>query len=84
LDGLVEKKYKNKIVIVTGASSGIGKEIANFFLMNDAQVIVCSRRLYLMKINFKKYENVFFFKLDLTKQHEINKLVNFVKKNSIK
>ena len=80
MDGLVEKKYKNKIVIVTGASSGIGKEIANFFLMNDAQVIVCSRRLHLMKINFKKYKNVFFFKLDLTKQHEVNKLVNFVKK----
>lgn len=80
MDGLVEKKYKNKIVIVTGASSGIGKKIANFFLMNDARVIVCSRRLHLMKINFKKYKNVFFFKLDLTKQHEINKLVNFVKK----
>jgi 3-oxoacyl-[acyl-carrier protein] reductase len=35
--------YKNKIVLITGASRGVGWEIANYFLRNNAVVIGLSR-----------------------------------------
>jgi len=35
--------YKNKNVLITGSSRGVGKELANYFLENDANVVGFSR-----------------------------------------
>ncbi len=75
---MVEKNFKNKIIVVTGASSGVGKIIAKFFLKKKAKVIVCARRKNLMKKNFKNNKNIFIIKSDLSKESERKKFINVV------
>ena len=38
-------EIKDKIVFVTGASSGIGKSCARIFAENGAKLLLCARRL---------------------------------------
>ena len=38
-----------KLILVTGASSGIGREVCKVFLQNDWNVIAIARRLNLLK-----------------------------------
>ena len=38
-------KLENKVCIITGASSGIGREIANSFSREGAKLILAARRL---------------------------------------
>jgi len=39
------KKFENKVVLVTGASSGIGRATAVAFAKEGAKVIVVARRV---------------------------------------
>ncbi len=48
-------EYLNKRVIITGASSGVGKCCAHFFLNAGAKVVLCGRDLETMKSIGKKY-----------------------------
>ncbi|MBP3709782.1 MAG: SDR family NAD(P)-dependent oxidoreductase [Treponema sp.] len=36
---------ENNIIIITGASSGIGEETERLFVKNSAKVVLCSRQL---------------------------------------
>ena len=38
------ENIKNKVIIITGASSGIGEETARVFSANGAKVVLCARR----------------------------------------
>jgi short-subunit dehydrogenase len=38
-------KFKNKVVIITGASSGIGKAVAIYFAKKQAKVVLAARRM---------------------------------------
>jgi len=44
-------KFKNKVVLITGASSGIGKASAIKFAKNGANVILVGRRKEKLEIN---------------------------------
>ena len=69
-------KFKDKIVIVTGASSGIGESIAEAFATEGANVITVARRSNLLveKVSNSKGK-LFPFKADLTKDNEVEKLI---------
>ena len=50
--------YKGKTIIITGASSGIGKDIAISFLEKGANIVINARnksRLEELSRNFSKY-----------------------------
>ena len=68
-------EIKNKTVLVTGASSGIGNSIAKSFLEKGAKVIVFG-------IN-KPDLNVDFYKVDIKKEIEIKSALSKIKKIDI-
>jgi NAD(P)-dependent dehydrogenase (short-subunit alcohol dehydrogenase family) len=75
-----KKNYSlhNKVAIVTGASSGLGFEIAKKFLKDGAIIALCARRVDRLKKKFKYSKNVFYKKVDVSKPKEIKKFVQQV------
>lgn len=67
-----------KVILITGASSGIGLEYAKYFSKKNYIVVVCARRKNILKKNFQNYENVFFDKVDLRKEFEIKRFVKSI------
>jgi len=68
--------YKNKIVLITGSSRGVGLEIANYYLNNNAIVIGLSRGVSSIdNLNYYHYE------LDLSKSEEIGSTFRIIAKN---
>ena len=45
---------KNKVVIVTGASSGIGKACAWYFAKNGSKVVLASRNIHELQLIYKE------------------------------
>lgn len=77
------KSFKNKIVFITGATSGIGRAAADLFAADGAKLLLCARRFEKLEQIKKEYEEkfkseVYIFKLDVRNskdvEHEINSL----------
>ena len=73
---------KNKTVLITGSSSGIGFELAKQFAERKFFVIAASRNLDSLKTLPSEY--IHSFKLDVNKQEDIESLVNYLKSENIK
>jgi len=79
-------KIKNKYVLITGASKGIGEEICKSLSQEGATIIACSRnKKNLLKLssllpNKRKH---FFFDVDLSEKLQIHDLINEIKKKKI-
>lgn len=58
--------YKNKIVFVTGAANGIGKEIAKAYAKLNATVIAMD----ILDAKFEE-ENIDFYRADLKSEEQI-------------
>ena len=83
------KSFKNKIVFIAGATSGIGKAAADLFAKDGAKLLLCARRFEKLEQIKKEYEEkynseVHIFKLDVRSsidvEHEINSLPDKWKK----
>jgi len=70
-----EFMFSNKVVLVTGGSQGIGKEIAKQFLKQNAKVIVFD----IKKPNY----TVDYFKVDVSKENEIISAMKNIKQLDI-
>jgi len=71
---------KNKIVMITGASSGIGNACAEAFASKGANLILCARRIdrlaEIKKSLIKKYGiNIFIAQLDVRKLRDVKKVI---------
>lgn len=71
---------KNKVVIVTGASSGIGKACAYFFAQKGAKVVLSARSKDTLNaisndLNKKGYDS-FFVPADVSKEADCKRLIN--------
>lgn len=78
MDCLVKKKnkkFQDKVVVISGASSGLGLEITKEFIRENANISLCARRLEKLKKNFKNKKNVFFQKVDVSNQKAIKKFL---------
>ncbi len=76
---MVKKKIK-KVVVVTGASSGLGKVISNDLSKRGYLIAACSRNINKLNNNFKKNKNIFYFKVDVTRELEIKKFIKKIHK----
>ena len=72
---------KNKVVFITGASSGIGKACAEAFASKGANLILCARRIErlteLKKFLTRRYKvKIFVAQLDVRKLRDVKKVVS--------
>ncbi len=72
------KLKKKKVVIVTGASSGLGRIITKKLSEKNYNLIVCARRFQILNKNFKKNKNVFCYKVDITNEKHIRVFIKKV------
>lgn len=73
-----EKNIVNKVVIVTGASRGIGKAIAKLLTENGYQVIANYHHSEEAAKQLQKELKIDIFKADVSKREEVKKLIEFV------
>ena len=82
MDSLVKKKnvinLHNKIIVVTGASSGLGFQIAKSLSKYDSKVIVCSRNTKKIRSKFLSKKNVILKKVNIQKPNEIKKFIKLI------
>ena len=76
--------FKNKVIIVTGASRGLGYEIAKSYLINGANLIICSRNFNKIKKSYKKLLNfkkknqkIFYLSINVSSPSDVDKLIRF-------
>lgn len=76
--------FNNKVAIITGASRGIGFEIAKSFLKHGSNLVICSSNLKRIKNSFKKLkkikknkQKIFYLRIDVSSQKQVKKLINF-------
>ena len=72
------KAQKNKVIIITGASSGLGQVITKKLSQKNYNLIVCARRFLTLNQNFKKIKNIFCYKVDVTDEKQIKKFIKSV------
>jgi 3-oxoacyl-[acyl-carrier protein] reductase len=72
---------KDKIILITGASRGIGFEIAKKFIENNAIVIAISRDEKTLNENKNELKNYIPYPLDITDSEGIKNLSTFLKEN---
>lgn len=58
--------FSNKVVVITGGSSGIGKALVTTALTRGAKVAVCARNLEKLETMFPATANLFCFKADVS------------------
>jgi NADP-dependent 3-hydroxy acid dehydrogenase YdfG len=68
-------EIKDKVVLVTGASSGIGKATAELFSRKGAKVVLAARSLEEVKDLAAKMPDSFTVTVDMTKPHEVQNMV---------
>lgn len=70
--------FKNKVVIITGASSGIGMAAATEFAKNGAKVVIAARsldKLETLKQELSSFTEILAVKCDVTIEEECKNLV---------
>ncbi len=71
--------FNNKVILITGASSGIGKELALRFAKEKCKLVLIARRVELLDALREQVENygseLLTIKCDVTKKDEVKKAV---------
>lgn len=72
------KSLADKVVVVTGGSSGIGKALAEIALSHGARVAVCGRSLGKLQATFATSPDVLCVQADVSKEEDCNKFIGEV------
>ncbi|MCX8081410.1 MAG: SDR family NAD(P)-dependent oxidoreductase [Bacteroidia bacterium] len=75
---------EKRIVIITGATSGIGKATAELFLKNDFFVVITGRREGRLKELNKKWPNSSeFFVIDIRRKTDVDHFIKFIEEKKL-
>ena len=77
----MEQNFKDKRVLITGASKGLGKAAANAFEKKGARLALAARsdsKLAVLKKSFDNPDKHLIFKFDLLESNNIKKLTSDV------
>ncbi len=69
---------KNKVIIITGASSGIGQVTAELLYKYKADVVLVARNKEKLEKISKELSDALFIVTDITKSNEIENMINIV------
>ena len=74
--------FKDKVVLITGSSEGLGYQVAKSFLISGANLIICSRNYKKIKkahkrleFNKKNNQKIFSLSVDVSKSKDVNRLI---------
>ena len=76
--------FKNSVILLSGASSGIGYQLAKDFAKEGAQLALISRRADLLESlagEINQNTSVKFYKCDVTIREEVEKTISQIKKD---
>ncbi len=65
--------FEHKTILITGASSGIGRALAENLSLKNCNLVLCSRNIESLGLSGKK---ILKFKCDVTKKEEVNAAYN--------
>ena len=74
-------KTSGNTILITGAASGIGLEIAKLFSQKNNKVIMADRSIDQLKTEAAKLKNAVAIAVDLTDENDVNKLIQTIKLN---
>jgi len=77
-------RLKDKIILVTGGSKGIGKGISKIFLNEGANVIICARNRKELKITENELKNrahISSLRADITNADDITLIKDYISEN---
>ncbi len=69
-------KLQNKIILVTGGSRGIGKDISKLFIAEGAHVIITSKNLKKLEQTAKEIGCSFFVQADIRKEKDVKNVIS--------
>ncbi|RYZ51946.1 MAG: SDR family NAD(P)-dependent oxidoreductase, partial [Sphingobacteriales bacterium] len=70
--------FKNKVIVITGASSGIGKALGLDALQRGARVAVCARNKEKLTEYFGSSDDAFCFKADVSREEDCKAFIEAV------
>lgn len=77
----MSERLDNKIAIVTGGGTGIGKAIALRYAKEGAKVVITGRRESKLQEVAAENSNIHYVAADLTKTEDVTKVIDYVKAN---
>lgn len=68
-------KLRNKVVLITGGSRGIGKSIAKLFVKEGAHVVITSKNIKRLQETSQEIKNISFFAADIRNTIDVKKVI---------
>ena len=80
----MKQNFKDQVILITGASMGIGKELAFVFAKQKAKLVLAARKLNELEIVAQEVSNLggeaLIVKTDVTKKEDIHQLLSEIEK----
>jgi short-subunit dehydrogenase len=70
-------ELKNKVVVITGGTRGLGKALAFSFIKNNAHVVICAKKEE--ELDGLSKEGILGIRADVTKENDLNNFLEVVK-----